>query len=65
MGWRCDMGSKAAAPLLMQLPASVTGKAVENGPIHWSLAFWWETQKKLLAVGIGSVQPQPLQPFVE
>uniref|UniRef100_A0A5F9C1X4 KRAB domain-containing protein n=1 Tax=Oryctolagus cuniculus TaxID=9986 RepID=A0A5F9C1X4_RABIT len=36
------------------------GKAVEDGPSPWAAAPVWETQKKLLAAGIGSVQLQPL-----
>ncbi|XP_069907616.1 gamma-parvin isoform X4 [Oryctolagus cuniculus] len=41
------------------------GKAVEDGPSPWTPAPTWETRKKLLAPGFGSVQLQPLWPSGE
>lgn len=40
-----------AALLLIQLPASVPGKAMEKSLSPWAFAHTWDMHKKLLAPG--------------
>lgn len=51
-----------AAPILIQSPACVPGKAAQAGPSPQDPASTWKTQK-FLSPGFGSAQFQLLQQF--
>lgn len=47
--------SVLAAPLLTQPPASMSGNALEDGPVTWALAYIWETWMNLSWLQIGPI----------
>lgn len=63
LAFHLGYGSSPDAVLLIQFPASASGKIVGDGQVFGSFSPMWESRMEFLALGFGLAQPLSLYPL--